>query len=293
MTEGVAVSTVEACLSDALHLQALSDSPRLDVELLLCHVLQKDRAYLYTWPEALLSTRQQQCYQKLLARRLAGEPMAYILGEKEFWSLPLQVSSSALIPRPETELLVALALDLSANRSPNPQAAAPLKLLDLGTGTGAIALAFARERPKWQVLAVDKSPDALALARANQDALGITNLRLCHSDWFSALGGQRFDLILANPPYIAPDDPHLTQGDVRYEPRTALVAQEQGLADLRAIIAQAPKFMEKGGCLLLEHGDRQADVVADFLREYGFESCFVRQDLAGHDRVSGAYHNPE
>ncbi|MBX2808028.1 MAG: peptide chain release factor N(5)-glutamine methyltransferase [Cellvibrionaceae bacterium] len=281
-----AANTIKASLAQVVRLAAVSDSARLDTELLLSHVLKQPRVYLYTWPEKALSPSQQKHFESLLQRRIAGEPVAYILGEKEFWSLPLQVNASTLIPRPETELLVETALALSAAKTAEIE---PLRLLDLGTGSGAIALAFASERPQWQVLGVDKSAQALALAQANQQALQITNAAWRQSDWFCALAGQRFDFIVANPPYIAADDVHLTQGDLRFEPRTALVAAQQGLADLECIITQALSFMHPGACLLLEHGYQQADAVRTLLQAQGFQRCFSRHDISANERISGGY----
>lgn len=260
----------------ALSLRLSSDSARLDVELLLCHCLGKPRSYLRAWPERLLSAAEEQQLLGLLARRQAGEPIAYIVGEREFWSLPLQVSPATLIPRPETELLVETALAL-----PLP---AKCRALDLGTGTGAIALALAKERPDWQLTATDLSPAALALARTNSEKLRLP-IELIQSDWFSALT-DRYQLILSNPPYIDAADPHLREGDVRFEPASALVAEADGLGDLFAIIEQAPYFLTPGGWLLLEHGWQQAEALVTALAARGFTKVRWQADLAGHARMS-------
>ena len=222
--------TIESLLSNV----ELPDSPtpRLDAELLLAQALGKSRGYLHTWPEREPEAPQLERYQAALARRRSGEPVAYILGRQGFWSLDLDVASHTLIPRPDTELLVETALALLP--------ATPLQVLDLGTGTGAIALALACERPAWQVTGVDRVPEAVALAQGNGTRLQLANARFAESCWFSALAGQRFQLIVSNPPYIAAADPHLSQGDVCCEPSSALVAGIDGLDDIRLIIEQAP-----------------------------------------------------
>ena len=258
----------------------LPDSPsaRLDAELLLAHVLGKPRSYLRTWPEHEPSAEQVTAFQALLARRRQGEPVAYLLGRQGFWSLQLIVAPHTLIPRPDTELLVETALQLLP--------ATPLAALDLGTGTGAIALALASERPAWRLTGVDRIDEAVALAERNRAALQLDNASFQPSHWFSALGGQRFALIVSNPPYIRSDDQHLSQGDVRFEPASALVAGRDGLTDLREIIAQAPDHLEHGGWLLLEHGYDQAAAVRELLLARGFAQVESRRDLGGHERIS-------
>jgi release factor glutamine methyltransferase len=273
--------SIAACLQQAMQLRE-SDSARLDVELLLAHVLQQSRTYLYTWPEKTLSEQQAQHFVRLLERRLQGEPVAHILGRREFWSLPLWVDKSTLIPRPDTELLVETALDLFAADTHQQ----PRKLLDLGTGTGAIALALASEKKHWQCLGVDKSPEAVALAEKNRLHLRLMNVCFMQSDWFAALPPGRFDLIVSNPPYIDPQDPHLQQGDVRFEPRSALVADNGGLADLQLIIAQAPAWLSSGGWLLVEHGYDQAPAVRELFASAKFVSINSRRDLGDHERVT-------
>lgn len=255
-----------------------SDSPKLDAELILCHLLGKSRSYLFGWgDEPLLPSIQSQA-NELLERRLAGEPVAYLIGFREFWSLRLQVNPSTLIPRPDTETLVEWALEL------------PLlpvsRVLDLGTGTGAIALALASEQPSWQVEAVDLKQEAVELAISNARMNGLDRVKLYQSDWFEKVSG-RFDLIVSNPPYIDPEDPHLSQGDVRFEPSSALTADEQGLADLRFLSSYAKTFLKEGGWLLMEHGYDQAQAVQGLLKENGFVNVTTREDLAGQPRVTG------
>lgn len=258
----------------------LPDSPtaRLDVELLLAAALGKSRSYLHTWPERIVSSEAAEIFAGYLARRRAGEPVAYILGQQGFWKLDLEVAPHTLIPRPETELLVEAALELLPPR--------PARVLDLGTGTGAIALALASECPAWQVTALDRVSDAVALAERNRERLGLANAQIRLSHWYDAVAGERFDLIVSNPPYIAADDPHLVAGDVRFEPSSALVAGHDGLDDLRVIITQAPDHLAAGGWLLLEHGYDQAMAVRELLTRHGFIDVASRLDLAGHERIS-------
>jgi release factor glutamine methyltransferase len=268
--------TIESLLNAA----ALPDSPtpRLDAELLLAYALGKTRSYLHTWPERELEADQLARYQAALVRRQAGEPVAYILGQQGFWSLELEVAAHTLIPRPDTELLVETVLALLP--------ATPAALLDLGTGTGAIALALASERPAWLLTGVDRVPEAVALAERNGARLKLTNASFVPSHWFSALAGRRYQLIASNPPYIAANDRHLAEGDVRFEPSSALVAGLDGLDDIRLIITQAPDYLEVGGWLLLEHGFDQAEAVRQLLSARGFSAVESRRDLGGHERIS-------
>ncbi|WP_327439654.1 peptide chain release factor N(5)-glutamine methyltransferase [Pseudomonas donghuensis] len=258
----------------------LPDSPtaRLDIELLLAAAIGKSRSYLHTWPERIVSSEAALTFADYLQRRRAGEPVAYILGQQGFWNLDLEVAPHTLIPRPETELLVETALQLLP--------ASAVKLLDLGTGTGAIALALASERPRWQVTAVDRVLEAVALAERNRQRLQLNNVTVRSSHWFDALGGERYDLIISNPPYIAAADPHLVAGDVRFEPSSALVSGDDGLDDLRSIVSQAPAHLLPGGWLLLEHGYDQAAAVRELLARHDFEQIESRLDLNGHERIT-------
>jgi len=267
-------------IASLLRAADLPDSPtaRLDAELLLAAALGKSRSYLHTWPEKIVSSEAALAFSDFLVRRRGGEPVAYILGQQGFWKLDLEVAPHTLIPRPDTELLVEAALELLP--------ATPARVLDLGTGSGAIALALANERPAWNVTAVDRVPEAVALAERNRQRLGLNNATVLSSHWFSALDGQRFHLIISNPPYIASSDPHLAQGDVRFEPASALVAGADGLDDLRLIIAQAPKHLEADGWLMLEHGYDQAEAVRELLSAQGFSEVHSRTDLGGHQRIS-------
>jgi len=259
----------------------LPDSPtaRLDVELLLAAALGKPRSFLHTWPERIVSTEAAQAFDGFLKRRRTGEPVAYILGQQGFWNIDLEVATHTLIPRPETEMLVETALELLPS-------AIPHRLLDLGTGTGAIALSLAKDRPQWTVTAVDRVEEAVELAERNRQRLHLDNAHVMRSHWFSAVEGQRFDLILSNPPYIASNDPHLVEGDVRFEPSSALVSGTDGLDDLRLIVSQAPAHLEASGWLLLEHGYDQGSAVRELLNRHGFEQIQTRRDLGDHERIT-------
>ena len=271
------MSTVRELLQGAVRLPG--DSARRDAEILLCHCLDKTRSWLYTWPEAEVVGTDAARFDTLMARRESGEPVAYLTGQREFWSLQLTVNEHTLIPRPETETLVEWALEL-----PLP---VDTRALDLGTGSGAIALALASERPTWQITAVDSSAAALAVARANARRTGLQRVDCLQSDWYQALAGQRFNLLLSNPPYVDPDDLHLRHGDLRFEPRAALVAESGGVADLEALVAGAPSHLLGGGWLLLEHGFTQGDEVRALLRDRGFSAVSTRADIGGQERISG------
>ncbi|MFK3796651.1 peptide chain release factor N(5)-glutamine methyltransferase [Pseudomonas sp. NPDC088444] len=268
-------------IASLLRSAELPDSPtaRLDAELLLAAALGKPRSFLHTWPERIVSTEAAQAFDGYLQRRRTGEPVAYILGQQGFWNIDLEVAPHTLIPRPETEMLVETALELLSG-------AIPHRLLDLGTGTGAIALSLAKDRPQWSVTAVDRVAEAVELAERNRQRLHLDNARVLESHWFGAVEGQRFDLILSNPPYIADNDPHLVQGDVRFEPSTALTSGKDGLDDLRLIVAQAPAHLEPGGWLLLEHGYDQGAAVRELLNQQGFEQIQTRRDLGEHERIT-------
>ncbi|MFK4133141.1 peptide chain release factor N(5)-glutamine methyltransferase [Pseudomonas luteola] len=270
------MATIGALLKEA----RLPDSPseRLDAELLLAAALGKPRSFLRTWPERIVTREAKDLYSTFIERRRDGEPIAYILGHQGFWSLDLEVSPDTLIPRPDTELLVETALALTG--------AEHRRVLDLGTGTGAIALALAHERAQWQVMGVDRVDGAVVLAERNRARLGISNASFQQSHWFAALSAERFDVIVSNPPYIPHNDPHLDEGDVRYEPASALVAGDDGLDDIRLIVQQAPEHLLPSGWLLLEHGFDQAPAVRSLLTEQGFISVESRRDLGGHERVT-------
>jgi release factor glutamine methyltransferase len=282
VSNSVADSTVPMSIATALlaarSLEQISDSAYLDVQLLLAHVLNKPTSYLYTWPEQLLTKQQSDELQALLAKRLVGEPIAYLLGYQDFWSLRLQVSKATLIPRPDTELLVEMVLDLLPEN-------ALIKAADLGTGTGAIALAVASERPKWQIKASDYIDQVAALAEQNRQSLNINNVEILTGSWFGP-HVDKYHLIMSNPPYIDPDDHHLKQGDIRFEPRSALTSEQAGLLDLQNIIEQAPEYLEASGYLVLEHGYDQGESVRELLLKRGFKQVQTKQDLAANDRVS-------
>jgi len=252
---------------------------RIEVQSLLQYILRVQRSYLLAHPEQVLDATQQANYEALLERRLYGEPVSYILGEREFFGLEFKVTPATLIPRPDTELLVELALQ----RLPQNKACS---ILDMGTGSGAIALSIAHARPDATVVAVDASEAALQVARENAVRLDIRNVRFLLSDWFSALAGQRFDAIVANPPYIATGDAHLTQGDVRFEPISALASGADGLDDIRSIVSQAGAYLENAAWILLEHGYDQAERVRELLWENGFGEVFSAKDIAGIERVT-------
>jgi release factor glutamine methyltransferase len=253
---------------------------RADAEALLLHVLGQPRSWLFAHADDVLDLDVRTAFEVLVARRAAGEPVAYLTGQRGFWTLELEVTPATLIPRPETELLVELALE----RLP-PDAAA--SVADLGTGSGAIALAIASERARARVVATDASTDALAVARRNAQRLGIGNVRFVQGDWLAPLATERFALIVSNPPYIEAGDPHLAQGDLRFEPTSALASGADGLDAIRRIVAGAAAHLEPGGWLLFEHGWNQGDAVRALLRAAGYAQAFTAQDLEARDRVSG------
>ena len=255
--------------------------PRLDAgecEHLLAHVLGRTPAWLYAHGDDEIDDADIDAYERLLARREAGEPVAYLTGRRGFWRFELDVDAATLIPRPETELLVELALD----RLPQ----LPCHVADLGTGSGAIALAIASERPRAEVVATDASPAALDVARRNAARLGLANVRFSEGSWYAPLAGQRFDLIASNPPYIAANDAHLSQGDLRFEPASALASGADGLDDIRVIAAGAPAHLVDGGWLLVEHGYDQAAAVREILADAGLVGIATVQDLEHRDRVT-------
>ena len=274
------MANISELLKLSSQLTAISDSPQLDCELLLCYTLDVDRTWLRTWPEKEISQPLEAKFRALLEQRVEGQPIAYLIGSRGFWSMDLQVSKDTLIPRPETELLVELALGLQLPKNSDG--------LDLGTGTGAIALALASERPDMNFVAVDSQSGAVSLANKNCQALGLANVEIFQSDWFDSvqLTEDQFDLIVSNPPYISATDPHLQQGDVRFEPNTALVSGIDGLDDLKKIIAKSPFYLKPNGWLLLEHGFDQGSAVARRMSEAGFQKVVTHQDYNLIDRVT-------
>lgn len=274
MTITEALAAAKAALTLAANTEA-----KLEALLLLQHVLQVNRAWLITHENDTLSPDTQAKFEALLTRRLQGEPMAYILGEREFYGLVLQVTPATLIPRPDTETLVEAALDKIPQNM-------DVQVLDLGTGSGSIALAIAKNRPQHQVVAVDASPAALEVAKHNADRLNISNVQFVLSDWFSALEDQRFEIIVSNPPYIEADDPHLTQGDLRFEPPDALASGKDGLSDIRMIINQCLTHLKPQGWLMLEHGYNQGTAVADLMSAAGLVDVATIEDLGGNARVT-------
>ena len=251
----------------------------LEANLLLQHALHVNRAWVITHDRDVLNADQQAEFQLLLKRRLDGEPIAYIVGFREFYGLQLKVSPVTLIPRPDTETLVDAALE----KIPLDKVS---HILDLGTGTGAVALAIAKHRHNCEVTAVDQSSDALSVTLENAQSLKLNNLRLIESNWFSELQGEGFDLILSNPPYIAQDDEHLKQGDLRFEPISALASGVDGLDDIRKIVQDAPDYLKTNGWLMLEHGFDQAESVATLLKARGFNQIAHAKDIAGRLRVT-------
>jgi release factor glutamine methyltransferase len=276
----VASVTVSTRLAEASAQLTAVPGGKREAEALLAHLLGWTRTHLIAHSDHTLSAAQLTAFSALLARRAAGEPFAYLTGQREFWSLSLQVSPAVLIPRPETELVVERALALRDN--------APAQVADLGTGSGAIALACAVERPAWRITATDASAEALAIAMANAGVIGCRNVQFLRGSWYQPLQGRQFDLILSNPPYVAADDPALSAHGLPFEPRSALVSGHDGLDDLRCIIADARAHLLPGGTLVLEHGAGQGPTVARLLVEAGFTHVRCHADLAGLPRVTEA-----
>lgn len=274
---------IRTALNQALHnLDQLNPDSKMEAEMLLSYLLNKNRAYLFAHPEELITTQQLEAYQHLIKERSKGKPIAYLTGHRDFWTLSLKVNEHTLIPRHETEHLVELTLELIPD-IPNTT------ILDLGTGSGAIALALAKERPNWNIVASDYSEEALKIAKENAINNKIGNVKFFHSDWFNDLPKQKYHAIISNPPYIAEQDPHLNQGDIRFEPRSALVSGQEGLADLQYIIQQCFDYLLPNGMILLEHGYDQKIFLKAILNKLGFINVQCWQDIQGHDRVCGGW----
>ncbi len=272
-----ATPTVADLLAEASVLSG--EEASREAEVLLCAALAKPRSYLYAWSEAAVEAEVAERYRHWLEQRSRGVPVAYLLGQREFWSLALAVNSSTLIPRADTELLVELALA-------SGPAQKPFKVADLGTGSGAVALAIASERPGWSVVAVELCDSALALAERNRKELALENATMLSGSWYEPLGEHRFDLIVSNPPYLASNDPHLEEGDLPFEPLGALVAGPDGLECLEQLVAEAPEHLLPRGRLMLEHGASQGEAVRSLLRNHGFEEVQSYKDIAKHERVT-------
>jgi len=257
------------------------ESPSVDAKVILANILEKPQTFLFTWPEKTLDALEVTHFENAIARRKKGEPVAYIVGKRDFWTLSLFTSPDTLIPRPDTEVLVEQVLNWAVESKREP-----LAICDLGTGTGAIALALASELLQASVVGVDFQTGAVELATRNAEANGVTNAQFLKSDWFSALTGQSFDVIVSNPPYIEEASPYLNEGDVRFEPKTALTSGVDGLHDIRHIISTSPMFLNKGGLLAFEHGFNQGRAVRDLLLAAGFSSVRTVKDYGENDRVT-------
>jgi len=272
------VKTIAQLLQWAVKQLTDSESPKLDAEVMLCFLLEKDRSYLFTWDDKVIDDDVISRFSALITRRQAGEPVAHILGYREFWSLELEVSPDTLIPRPDTEVLVEQALACMPTQA--------CQVLDLGTGTGAIALALASESPQATVTAIEYQQGAAALARRNAKRCGL-DVDVLQGSWFEPLKTeQRFDVIVSNPPYIEADDPHLAMGDVRFEPLTALVADDDGLADLKHIISRGYQFLTQDGWLLVEHGFEQGAAVRDLFIAADYHQVITHKDYGNNDRIT-------
>lgn len=278
MQLGYSIEQVMQQGAKAMESCAFVDAPKLEAEILLAHLLKQDRTYLYTWPEKIVDNELVVKFREICRERMFGKPIAHLIGEREFWGLNLKVTADTLIPRPDTETLIETALELLAEK---PQT----DIVDLGTGTGAIALALKSELPQANICAVDFSEAALAVAKRNSEKLNLP-VTCLHGSWYEPLSGKQFDLIASNPPYIEEQDPHLEQGDVRFEPMTALTSGADGLEDIRIISKQGEHHLKANGWLLLEHGYNQAQAVQKILRQDGYVNIESRQDYGGNDRVT-------
>lgn len=276
------ISTIIQQSCNDLVVAGITDSPKLDVELLLAHAINKTRTYLFTWPEKTISSDEFKKFQILFSQRLVGKPIAYILASKEFWGLNFNVNQHTLIPRPDTEILVEETLQKAKNRQGWPP---HIEILDLGTGSGAIICALKHELPQANATAVDFQAEALAIAKQNALNLQL-NIQFKQSDWFSIFNTERFHLIVSNPPYIEETDPHLQQGDVRFEPSSALSAKQNGLADIINIVKQAKNFLHPTGWLLIEHGYNQAEQVQTIFQQAGYNEIETKKDYSNQPRIT-------
>ena len=271
--------TLSQAVKDAVtSLDASSASSRLESEILLCHVLGKSREYCYTWPETPINKDAYIAFTALLNKRQCGQPIAYLTGEKEFWSRPFKVTKHTLIPRPETERLIEVVLNLFSQD-------AAMNILDLGTGSGNIAITLAKHYNNANLFATDKSKAALAVAQKNARRLG-AKVSFIESDWFFSVPKKSFELIVSNPPYIDEKDPHLDQGDVRFEPKSALIAKNNGIAAIDKILHEARQYLKPQGIILLEHGFNQGQSVRTLMSTYGYTNINTYKDLASHERCT-------
>ena len=259
----------------------ISDTARVDVEYLLCHVLNVSTSYLYTWSEKTLIPEQLIYFEQLFETRLQGKPIAYIIGKQGFWNLDLYVNEHTLIPRSDTEVLVEEILKQYAHKF-------NLEILDLGTGSGAIALALAHEKPTWHVAAIDNSPQAIEIAAKNIQLYDLKNIQLLCGDWYEPIEDRKFDIIVSNPPYIDQNDPALCGKVRQYEPNRALISADNGLADIKYIICHGKAHFKKNGFMIIEHGYQQAQKVAELFMQNDYQKIKHYYDLAGHKRVTSA-----
>ena len=274
--------TVDDLLKNAVRNLGVSDHAHLDAEILLAFVMQVERTYLYAHPEAVVDDDKVTTFQKLVSRRSAGYPIAYLTRTREFWSLNLMVSEATLIPRPETEYLVKTALEIIPEGM-------PYSVLELGTGSGAIAVAVAGERPLCRITSTDISDAALSVAKRNGEIHQRDNITFLKSDWYRQLDPCAFNLIISNPPYIRPNDDHLSRGDIQFEPRLALVSKMGGLQAIKRILDKACAFLMEGGAVILEHGATQATSVRRLFKQNDFKRITTHHDLARLDRITYGY----
>ena len=277
-------SIAQAIKQASKTLAETSDSARLDAEVLLCHVLDCSPTHLIAWPEKSLNDKQTQAFNHLIEQRHSGTPVAYLTGSREFWSLNFKVTPATLIPRPETETLVEFVLDKFSEQK-------KLKLIDLGTGSGAIAIAIASEKPDWEIIATDISTEALNIAAENARNHQINNIQFIESNWFEQIEKQHFDLVISNPPYIADQDKHLSQGDVRFEPLSALTSGKTGLDDIKHITARSIQYLSENGWLIFEHGYDQKQAVYDRFKQNNFHKIMQLNDLSGQARMTAGIYN--